>query len=1136
LSWQCSQLSSIVNRYNNNKWNFQVPYKPYLARIFSLIGLCFQVVGASADKLEDPNVVAMTVVLESLTSPSGAALVVPVGATAAALNVTAVSPDGAGFVTVWPCSVDRPLASSLNFSSGDVIPNGVVAPLSSSGSVCFYSSSRTDLVIDIAGWFSGSTFNGATPQRLVDSRNGTGVTAIGPVSPSSPIEISIAGINVTSSAGVSTVIPANLVAASLNVTAVNPSGSGFVTVWPCDASRPLSSNLNFTAGSVVANGVIAPVSSDGRVCLYSSTNSDIVVDIAGWFEGTEFRGATPLRLTDTRDGTGGTMGRISPSDELRISVAGAVLSVAGTQETVPQSATSAALNVTVVDPSGAGFLTVWPCGVERPLASNLNYVQGDVIANNVIASIGASGDICVYSSSPTHVVVDIAGYFSGMSQDFVGTTPKRLVDTRSNLGAGPSAFTDSDSDGVVDVLDAFPMDPNETLDTDSDGTGNNADTDDDGDGIPDATDPNPLVPATPTAAVANNLALTVNLLPNTKTTQNGTLTGSSSANQTLTFSLVSQGASGVATITDSATGTFTYETLDPTTTAGSDSFTFKVNDGQSDSANATVSVSINTDPLYQHQWFLDNTGQKAFALNGGVVGEDINVDTVIASGLSGKGVIVAVLDEGLEIAHEDLVDNVIAGGSFNYVDSSTDPTNPSTIGDHGTSVAGLVAARGWNNKGGRGVAPLASLKGFNVLKATTTAQDIESLGGAAYSADVAIFNRSLGSDVISSPIAISSIIEDQFKAGVTNLRGGKGAIYVQSGGNGFQSYMDGSGTAADCSAANAIKISCQSVAGDQDMVIPQNIAVAALAADGKAASYSTAGAANWISGTGGEDAFDFEDPDFLSTPAMITTDQSGCNKGYVRQGNEDFANAGFEQVANNVGPTPNSECKYTSSFNGTSSAAPVVTGVIALILEANPALDWRDVKHVLQRTARQVDANISALTVNLSDGAYVAEPAWATNAAGVKFHNRYGFGGIDAAAAVALAKTTTASSLGTFVETNWLGSGAVSLPIADNSIAGASSTISETSNLQIEAVRIRIDVTHPSAGDLGVELISPSGTRSVLFTIRGGFSSSDDLKMELMSNMFYDENSTGTWTLKVVDGKTPDGGTLNEWSIKIYGH
>ncbi|MFT4713110.1 MAG: subtilisin family serine protease, partial [Candidatus Azotimanducaceae bacterium] len=460
----------------------------------------------------------------------------------------------------------------------------------------------------------------------------------------------------------------------------------------------------------------------------------------------------------------------------------------------------------------------------------------------------------------------------------------------------------------------------------------------------------------------------------------------------------------------------------------------------------------------------------------------------------------------------------------------------STIGDHGTSVAGLVAARGWNNKGGRGVAPLASLKGFNVLRATTVGQSIESLGGAAYSADVAIFNRSLGSDVTSSPVAISSIIEDQFKVGVTNLRGGKGAIYVQSGGNGFLGYMDGSGTAADCSAANAIKISCQSVAGDQEMVIPQNIAVAALAANGKAASYSTAGAANWISGSGGEDAFDIEGEGILGTPAMVTTDQSGCNKGYVRQGNEEFANAGFEQVANNVGPTPNPECKYTSSFNGTSSAAPVVTGVIALILEANPALDWREVKHVLQRSARQVDANISALTVELSDGVYVAEPAWTTNAAGVKFHNLYGFGGIDAAAAVALATTTTASSLGTFVETNWLGSGVVSLPIADNSIAGASSTISETSNLQIEAVRIRIDVTHPSAGDLGVELISPSGTRSVLFTIRGGFSSSDDLKMELMSNMFYDENSTGTWTLKVVDGKTPDGGTLNEWSIKIYGH
>jgi len=1111
-------------------------YVRHLFRTFSLIGFFCFVASASAAKLQDPNVIAMTVALESLTSPSGASLSVPAGARAAALNVTAVSPDGAGFVTVWPCNVDRPLASSLNFVAGDIIPNGVVAPLSSSGVVCFYSSASTDLVIDIAGWFSGSTFNGATPQRLVDSRNGTGVSATGPISPTAPVEIQISGINVTTSAGASATIPTNLVAASLNVTAVNPAGSGFVTVWPCDASRPLSSNLNFTPGVVIANGVIAPVSSDGKVCLYSSTNTDIVVDIAGWFEGTEFRGATPLRLTDTRDGTGGTTGPITSNDELKVSIAGAVLSVAGTPETVPQSATAAALNVTVVNPTEAGFLTVWPCGVERPLASSLNYVKDDVIANNVIASIGASGEICVYSSSPTHVVVDIAGYFSGMSQDFVGTTPKRLVDTRSNFGSGPAAFTDSDGDGVVDVLDAFPADANESVDTDSDGIGNNADTDDDGDGIPDATDPDPLVANVDSMVVANNLTLTVNLLPNTRTTRSGTLTGSSNANQALTFSIVGQGSSGVATITNTSTGAFTYETLQGVTASASDSFTFKVNDGQNDSANATVSVSLNTDPLYQHQWFLDNTAQNAFALNAGIAGEDINVDSVIASGISGNGIIIAVLDEGLEISHEDLIDNVVVGGSFNYLNNTTDPTNTATIGDHGTSVAGLVAARGWNNKGGRGVAPLASLKGFNVLKATTTAQDIESLGGATYSADVAIFNRSLGSDVISSPVAIDSIVEDQFKAGVTNLRGGKGAIYVQSGGNGFQSYMDGSGTAADCAAANAIKISCQSVAGDQDMVIPQNIAVAALAADGKAASYSTAGAANWISGFGGEDGLDFASDGAASAPAMVTTDQSGCSKGYVRQGNDDFANDAFERVTNNTGPTLNPECKYTSSFNGTSSAAPVVSGVIALILEANPALDWRDVKHVLQRTARQVDANISAVTVDLSDGSYIAEPAWTTNAAGVKFHNLYGFGGIDAAAAVALAQTTTAASLGTFVETDWLASGVVNLPIADNSIAGASSTISEPSNLTIEAVRVRVDVTHPSAGDLGVELISPSGTRSVLFTIRGGFSTSDDLKMELLSNMFYDESANGTWTLKVVDGKTPDGGTLNEWSIKIYGH
>jgi subtilisin family serine protease len=708
------------------------------------------------------------------------------------------------------------------------------------------------------------------------------------------------------------------------------------------------------------------------------------------------------------------------------------------------------------------------------------------------------------------------------------------VDTDGD-GMGDNADTDDDGDSVLDTADAFPLDKNESLDTDTDGTGNNADTDDDGDGILDVDDSDPLV-ATGTPPTVSDLALTLNLLPTSRSTQTGTMVASSEENLALTHSIVAQGNLGVATVTNAITGAFSYESLAGTATAGTDTFTFKVNDGIRDSATGTVTVSLNTDPLYQHQWHLDNAAQKTFALNPGVAAEDLNVDSVIATGLTGKGIIIAILDEDLELAHEDLAGNIVAGGSFNYLNSTTDPTLPAggTEG-HGTSVAGLAAARGWNNTGGRGVAPLASLKGFNILKGTTFQDDLESIGGATYSADVSIFNQSFGVDSRIFVPPLATIIEDQYKASVTSLRGGKGAIFVRSSGNGFTGY-EGAGVAADCDAAIAIKISCQNAVMDPSMALPQIITVGALDANGKVASYSTAGSSIWISAPGGEDGRDGIDSleSDLNSPAMLTTDRTGCTQGSVRTDTAFPANV--FQNASLGDPALNPGCKYTSTFNGTSSAAPVLSGAIALILEARPELTWRDIKQVLQRTAKQVEPSRAAISVALGDGNYIAESAWTTNAVGVKFHNVYGFGGVDVAAAVSLAKAMTPNNLGTFVETTYINSGVISVAIPDTSIAGASSAIAETSDLTIESVRISVDITHPSSGDLGVELTSPSGTRSVLFTIRNGFSSSDDLRMEMMSNAFYDEPSNGTWTLKVVDGKTPDGGILNSWAIKIYGH
>ena len=559
-----------------------------------------------------------------------------------------------------------------------------------------------------------------------------------------------------------------------------------------------------------------------------------------------------------------------------------------------------------------------------------------------------------------------------------------------------------------------------------------------------------------------------------------------------------------------------------------------------------------SDPLAVQQWHLKNTGQNAFADTAGVTGMDINVEPVYSTfGFTGNGVITAVVDTGLEIAHEDLAANVIPAGSWNFLvpandPNATDPTNTlDTDGDHGTSVGGLIAMVR-NSVGGIGVAPRASLKGFNFLSSDQTEQKfLDSLGGSSAgpnSSDVSVFNQSFGVSLIDDA-QIDPLDEAQYLSGVTNLRGGKGALYVKAAGNGFRGYTDTlTNTPADCSFANAAGLSCENANFDPDNTVPYQIVAGAVNASGIKASYSTAGSAIWVSAPGGEFGRNMAlAPGFTApvyAPAMLTTDQSGCIKGYS---SNPVNNGGTENGSTfDDGGPPNGACNYTNGFNGTSSATPVTVGVIALLLEANPALTWRDVKHILASTSRQIDAARPAVSIALTGGAYIAEPAWTTNFAGFKFHNWYGFGMVDASAAVNMARTYTLGQLGTLANTGFIASGALSLAIPDNNAVGATNTLNvpNTPGVQtIEAVQIRVSATHTFTGDLGIELTSPKGTRSVLKNIRDGFGTSDNLSsMVLLSNAFYGENPTGNWTIKVVDGNAQDIGTLDNWAVRIYGH
>jgi len=419
------------------------------------------------------------------------------------------------------------------------------------------------------------------------------------------------------------------------------------------------------------------------------------------------------------------------------------------------------------------------------------------------------------------------------------------------------------------------------------------------------------------------------------------ISASDSDGDSLTYTLTSD---PVNKVTGSVSGSTLTLTPDATY-SGTATLTLKVSDGTKDTSKSFSLIIAANDPLYQYQWHLNNSGQTNFSGNSGTSSDDINVDSVISAGYTGSDVIVAVVDSGLEIAHEDLSANVVVGGSWDFVGSDTDPTNPATTGDHGTSVAGLIASTGWNGKGGRGVAPSALLKGFNVLESWSTSKQIKSLGGASYSSDVDIFNQSYGYNLTADQ-RINSTVEAHFLYGVTSLRGGKGAVYIKSSGNGF--YRVGSIYCSSIYGAST-GLSCQNANMDYNNSIPYNIVVGALTAKGKKSSYSTAGSSLWVSAPGGEYG--------STTPAMMTTDQSSCTQGYVRTGGATTNT--FNTVAGGAGHSENSNCNYSSTFNGTSSAAPVTSGAVALILEANPSLTWRDVKHILASTSDQVNASIS---------------------------------------------------------------------------------------------------------------------------------------------------------------------------------
>lgn len=247
-------------------------------------------------------------------------------------------------------------------------------------------------------------------------------SGLGILSPGRIVELTVAG-----RAGV----PHDAAAVALNLIATNSPGDGIVTVYPCGSARPLASNLNYSGRATVANSVLTQVGVGGKVCIFTSNFVNVIADITGWFPaGGDFSFAGPARLMDTRidgptvDGLASGLGRRTAGSVTELSLAG--------REPVPTDASIVTLNLTVTDAQAPGFVTVYPCGSDRPTASNLNYLAHRTIANVVVTKLSPSGTICMFTSAPVDLIVDLSGFARVTDEpgSFAALVPSRLIDSR----------------------------------------------------------------------------------------------------------------------------------------------------------------------------------------------------------------------------------------------------------------------------------------------------------------------------------------------------------------------------------------------------------------------------------------------------------------------------------------------------------------------------------------------------------------------------------------------------------------------------------------------------------------------------------------------------------------------------------
>lgn len=507
------------------------------------------------------------------------------------------------------------------------------------------------------------------------------------------------------------------------------------------------------------------------------------------------------------------------------------------------------------------------------------------------------------------------------------------------------------------------------------------------------------------------------------------------------------------------------------------------------------------DSLFEDQWHLKN--ELSDFGPGDPSGNDINVTPVWLVGNCGDDAEIAIVDDGMDMDHADLVDNISAGNSYDYLDGDNDPSSDSAL--HGTAVAGVAAAHP-NSVGGRGAAPGANLRSYNLLQNFTSANLVDAM--TRDKDDVWISNNSWGpTDGTGYYLGTSYLWADAVEDGLKNGRDGKGTIYTFVGGNGAHVVVSGLWYGVDNSNYNGY-------ANFYGV-----IAVCAVDAMGNRSYYSENGSNLWVCAPSNS---------WVNFPAITTTDIEGTS-GY---------NSSLSYIYEGAygGNYDYSDNDYTRTFGGTSSATPLISGVVALMLQENPDLTWRDVKMILAKSAKITDPDADG------PGNSLDADEWTTNGAGYPISHTYGFGLVDAQAAVNLAATwSNLDELYTYTTETVR----VNSDIPDNDSTGVTAHFKiESSGISsIEYVDVYVTFDHIYHGDLEFILTSPDGTMSILseahycFDGSGGVLACDTGKSTWRFGTARNlgESPDGEWTLTARDGFDDYTGSLRSWSLVIYG-